>query len=78
MHDYAVVPKSALPLGDRIRSARNRLELSQAQVADRVGVDQTTVSRWERGEGEPPRLNEAAALCAVLNLSWCDLDPAAA
>lgn len=32
---------------------RNRLGVSQAQLAAKLGVDVMTVSRWERGEREP-------------------------
>ena len=37
---------------DMIRSARNRLGESQATFAERFGVSQVTVSRWE-AEGAP-------------------------
>lgn len=36
-------------LGKRIRSLRKHLKESQAVFADRFGVEQPTVSRWERG-----------------------------
>lgn len=32
-----------------VRSLRNSLGLTQAQLADAVGVDQSTVSNWENG-----------------------------
>ncbi|MBM4410258.1 MAG: helix-turn-helix domain-containing protein [Chloroflexi bacterium] len=31
-------------------SARERLGLSQAELADRLGASANTVARWERGE----------------------------
>ena len=34
---------------NQITSARQRLGLSQAALAERLGVDQATISRWERG-----------------------------
>jgi transcriptional regulator with XRE-family HTH domain len=40
-----------LSLGDRIREARGTL--TQRELADLLGVDPITVSRWERGTVEP-------------------------
>lgn len=39
--------------GPEILAARQSLGLSQATLADRLGVDVMTISRWERGEREP-------------------------
>ncbi len=36
--------------GDEVRWLRKRLKLTQAQLADRMGVTVTTLARWERGE----------------------------
>ncbi|MGJ3230886.1 MAG: helix-turn-helix domain-containing protein [Oceanicaulis sp.] len=38
---------------DYVRGLRGRLGLSQAVLAERLGVDQTAVSRWERGLDAP-------------------------
>lgn len=40
--------------GPDLRAARERLKESQAAFAERFGVDQATVSRWEAG-GPPSR-----------------------
>ena len=37
-----------------IRGARNRLGVKQGRFAELLGVDQATVSRWERGNHTPP------------------------
>jgi transcriptional regulator with XRE-family HTH domain len=42
-------------LGERIVACRQRMGLSQKKFARRLGVDPTTVARWERGEGRPSR-----------------------
>src|SRR4051812_15965598 len=35
---------------------RGRLELTQAQLAKRIGVSFATVNRWENGQSKPTRL----------------------
>jgi transcriptional regulator with XRE-family HTH domain len=40
-------------IGKMILMAREVLDLTQTQVATMAGVDQTTVSRWEREESLP-------------------------
>lgn len=42
-----------MTLGDELREARERLGLSQPEVARRVGVTQDTVSNWERDKHQP-------------------------
>ncbi len=37
-----------------LRARREELGLGQAQLAERVGVTQQTISRWENGEVVPP------------------------
>lgn len=38
---------------DRLRQVREELGYSQADFAQRIGANQTTVSRWEKGERSP-------------------------
>ena len=40
----------------RVRSLRGCIELTQAQLAKRVGVSFATVNRWENGQSKPTRL----------------------
>lgn len=40
--------------GQSIRSQRNLLQMPQAALAAAVGVEQGTVSKWERGLLTPP------------------------
>ena len=39
--------------GERLVRQRTTLGLSQKAAAARLGVDPSTLARWERGEGEP-------------------------
>ena len=39
-----------------VRQLRESLRMTQEEFAREVGVSFSTVSRWERGRGEPSRL----------------------
>lgn len=47
-----------IPLGDKLRDLRNERNLSQAQLARRIGVNSSTVALYETGDRLPslPRL----------------------
>jgi transcriptional regulator with XRE-family HTH domain len=49
------VPHYTTPrtLGERILTARRLLGLSQGELARRLGVDPSTLGRWERDEARP-------------------------
>ena len=51
-------------VGDRLRTARRSAGLTQKQLAEALGVESITVSRWERGVTTPslPRLRRIAEL----------------
>lgn len=48
----------------RIEHIRRKLGISQTALAEMAKVNQSTVSRWERGEGEPS-LTEARNIVAA-------------
>jgi transcriptional regulator with XRE-family HTH domain len=52
--------------GERLLRRRTSLGLSQKAAAKRLGVDPSTLARWERGEREP-----AGALLSKVQ-SFCD------
>ncbi|WP_239325876.1 helix-turn-helix domain-containing protein [Snodgrassella gandavensis] len=56
-------------LSDRIKQARQRIGLSQQQVADKMGVSKTAVFKWECGHYEPKSLDILANILSV-NLTW--------
>lgn len=43
-----------------IKSIRQRLNLTQEQLAYKLGVSWTTVARWEGGKGKPSPLAQKA------------------
>jgi transcriptional regulator with XRE-family HTH domain len=55
-------------LGNELREARLAAGLSQRHVAQVAGSNQSRVSRTERAQRIPPRVDELAAHCAVLGL----------
>jgi transcriptional regulator with XRE-family HTH domain len=59
-------------IGVAIEAARIQQALSQSALAARLGVQQQTVSRWEKDQSKP-RGELAARLAAVLKLSVDDL-----
>ena len=59
--------------GSRLRRARVEAGLSQAELADRVGVTQGAVSLWEAGKaapGRPAQLVVAAVLHVDVDVLW--------
>ena len=41
--------------GHRVRVARTRRRLTQAQLGERLGVGRSAVSGWEKGRSAPPQ-----------------------
>jgi transcriptional regulator with XRE-family HTH domain len=60
-------------LGKMLREARARMRISQAQLAERIGVTKGAISQWETGIGYPTRAN-AKALAAELGISPLELE----
>lgn len=57
-----------ISLGNRIREARKQAGLTQEELAERIGVSRTAISRFELGEIEPS-LRNLSALAESLNVS---------
>ncbi|MBJ6760198.1 helix-turn-helix transcriptional regulator [Myxococcaceae bacterium JPH2] len=55
-------------IGNAVRAARQRLELTQADVAERVGIATEVYGRLERGH-MLPSVRTLRKLCLVLNAS---------
>lgn len=58
-------------LGERIRKAREDMDLSQNQFADLLGVDRKTVGNWEAGRNQP-RYGDLMLIASVteVSLQW--------
>ncbi|MCQ2514770.1 MAG: helix-turn-helix transcriptional regulator [Ruminococcus sp.] len=60
----------------KLKSARAALDLSQQQLAERVGVSRQTISAIEKGDYNPT-INLCISICKVLGktldeLFWCE------
>ena len=63
------MPQQAPPapgLGEFIRTTREGLGLTTAQLGDAIGVHQTTISRWELGRNLGPVAHHAPDLANAL------------
>ena len=58
----------AATFGDRVAAAREAVDMSQAQLARRLGIKKTTVMAWEQDLSEP-RANKLSMMSGVLNVS---------
>ena len=56
-------------LGDRIRNARTRYGMSQAELARRIGISTTSMNQIESGETPDPRASRIKAIADVLRVS---------
>jgi transcriptional regulator with XRE-family HTH domain len=61
-----------MTLGERIKARRVELGLTQAQLAEKAGVRQPTLSIWESDSGSP-QLAKLTSVAAALGVSVADL-----
>jgi transcriptional regulator with XRE-family HTH domain len=54
----------------RIRLARRHAGLSQAQLAQKVGVRRSAVSHWESAEGKNPSMTNLRAVATVTQVQF--------
>lgn len=62
----------AMVLGRVVASLRERRGMSQGELAQRVGITQSTLSRMERGQGQPDAFT-LKKLAEALDVSVADL-----
>ena len=58
-----------MEIKDVLKSRRMELGLTMKELADKVGVSEGTISRWESGDIENMRRDKIAALAAALQVS---------
>ncbi|MGN0161470.1 MAG: helix-turn-helix domain-containing protein [Lachnospiraceae bacterium] len=59
-------------IGTFIQTMRKELGLTQKELADRIGISDKTVSKWETGNGLPD-LSSMDMLCKTLNITVNEL-----
>lgn len=59
-------------LGNNLFNARKRSELSQEDVAEKLGVNRQTISKWETDE-TLPNIQQAKRMALLYNLSLDEL-----
>lgn len=57
-----------MEFSERVKELRRDSKLSQAELADKIGVSQQCISEWERGKTEPT-LTFIAKLSDIFNVS---------
>lgn len=62
-----------MSIGERVRTRRKALHLSQEEVARRAGVSLNQVNRLERGEIVDPHFSTLAGLATALNMQISEL-----
>lgn len=66
------MPFMSETLGERLRRLRKKSGLTQEQLANLVGVHETTIRRWEN-EGDKPSIVYVSTLAKALGVSEADL-----
>lgn len=66
--DAAALDKVPQPMGPRLRVARENADLTQEELAGRVGVMTRSVKAWESGK-TVPRANRLQMLAGILGVS---------
>lgn len=56
--------------GERIRARRQELGMTMAQLGELVGVDKTTIKRWEDGAIEKVDYRKVIAIADALHVSF--------
>ena len=59
-------------IGARIKAARERVHLTQEQLAERIGVSNKTISKWETGKCMPD-YSVVKNLCEELEITIAEL-----
>jgi HTH-type transcriptional regulator, competence development regulator len=55
--------------GERLREQRRMAGLSQRELAERIGLDFSYISKVENGRLPPPSADTIVAICAVLGIN---------
>ena len=57
-----------MTLGERLLQYRNRIHMSQEQLAEKIGVTRQTISKWETDQSTPD-FNKIEPLCEIFHIT---------
>ena len=63
---------ASIPFGANLKALRKKAGLTQSQLADLIGVHETTIRRWENN-GDSPRAEDISSLAKALGVSEADM-----
>jgi len=63
------------PLAKRIMACRHAMGLTQKEFARRLGVDPSTLARWETARGQPSKKLRQRLMAFLNNLSLVHKEP---
>lgn len=61
-----------MSFANKLRTHRTNINLTQNELAERIGVSQKTISSWEVGRSEPT-MKELTRLCKLFDCTIADL-----
>lgn len=61
-----------MSFANKLKTYRNNMELTQDELAEKIGVSQKTISSWEVGRSEPT-MKEFKRLCKLFDCTLADL-----
>ena len=61
-----------MTLGEKIVSLRNKVGISQEQLAEKINVSRQSVSKWEMDQALP-QIDKVLQLCELFDISTDDL-----
>lgn len=56
-------------MGERIREKRNEIGISQTELAKKIGMDKTTVSKYESGAIKNPKISTIILMANIFGCS---------
>jgi transcriptional regulator with XRE-family HTH domain len=71
MQTLSVAKSAAINrLSDRVRTARQAAQMSQAKIASLINVTAGAVAQWEQPRGTKPTLGRLQAIAEITNVSF--------
>jgi transcriptional regulator with XRE-family HTH domain len=70
MNDYTMIFKRS---GSRVKSLRESIGMTQKELAEKVGVDRTTITRYEEGQISSAKASTLASLANALGVNLLTL-----